>query len=110
MLIAGVAFEHGCAFGLALLVAFMLTAITQVIKDKERFIKRDLVERIELQKIKIKLQVQAQAKREVEQKIAGDQEKQQVEFTPKQFVTFAFQNAPESSVFMDTEMNYSTIL
>ena len=77
LLATGVAFEHGATFALGLLVAFMLTVITQIIKDKERFQIRDLVERIELQKIKIKLQVQAQAKFDLRQKMNTDQEKQE---------------------------------
>ena len=42
-------------FSLALIVAVLITILTQVSKDPERFMVRDLVERIELQKIKIKL-------------------------------------------------------
>ena len=52
--------EHGMTFSLALIVAVLITILTQVSKDPERFMVRDLVERIELQKIKIKLQRQAQ--------------------------------------------------
>ena len=52
----GEAYEHGATFSLALLVAYMITVLTQIVKDKDRFLVSDLVERLELQKIKIKLQ------------------------------------------------------
>mmetsp|Transcript_33066 Transcript_33066/g.43557 ORF Transcript_33066/g.43557 Transcript_33066/m.43557 type:complete len:93 (+) Transcript_33066:1100-1378(+) len=58
----GEAYEHGATFGLSFLIAYMITVLTQVFKDEDRFCVRDLNERIELQKIRIKLQVRLQNK------------------------------------------------
>ena len=55
LLCNGEAYEHGATFALAFLVGYMITVQTQVFKDEERFCKRDLIERIELQKIEFKL-------------------------------------------------------
>ena len=52
----GSAYEHGSTFALALIVGYLITVITQIYKDRERFMKQDFDQRIELCKIKLKYQ------------------------------------------------------
>ena len=54
----GSAYEHGATFALALIIGYLITAVTQIYKDKDRFLQRDFDERIELCKLKLKLQQQ----------------------------------------------------
>ena len=49
-------YEHGALFGFVLIVGFLITALTQIYKDKERFCKEDVDQRIELCKLKLKIQ------------------------------------------------------
>ena len=80
MLCNGEAYEHGATFALALLIAYIITVLTQVFKDQERFQVRDLVERIELQKIRIKLQMRLLEKQRLRQAAsAGMSPDQQLE-------------------------------
>ena len=66
---SGVAFEHGVAFGLALIVAFLIQVITQVYKDPQRFNQKDFDERIELEKTKMKIQIKQKiAQKEAQRK------------------------------------------
>lgn len=53
-ILTGSTFEHTAFIGLATLVGFLISALTQVFKDADRFQKKDFDERIELQKLKIK--------------------------------------------------------
>ena len=41
-------YEHGALFGFVLIVGFLITALTQIYKDKDRFLKEDADQRIEL--------------------------------------------------------------
>jgi len=74
LLANGAAFEHGAAFGLALLIAFLISSLTQVTKDKERFCVRDFDERIELEKIKAKIMLKRQAAGKGPESVMGDTE------------------------------------
>lgn len=47
----GAAYEHGATISLGILVAFMISVLTQVYKDKDRFMKVDFDDRIELVKV-----------------------------------------------------------
>ena len=55
MLTTSVAFEHCATFTLALIIGYLITAITQVYKDEDRFSAMDFDMRIELTKVKLKL-------------------------------------------------------
>ena len=51
----GTAFEHGATFSLILILSFMITVLTQIYKDQDRFKSVDLNDRIEIEKLKMKL-------------------------------------------------------
>ena len=53
----GSAYEHGVNFAMAFIVGFLITALTQIYKDKDRFMQKDFDQRIELCKIKLKYQM-----------------------------------------------------
>ena len=55
LLANGAAYEHGATFALALIIGYLISVLTQLYKDKTRFFKLDVSDRIELQKIKRKL-------------------------------------------------------
>ena len=57
-------YEHGALFGFVLIVGFLITALTQIYKDKERFCKEDVDQRIELCKLKFKIQLRQKARQE----------------------------------------------
>lgn len=68
----GPAYEHGAAFSLAFLVGYLITTVTQLYKDKDRFFQKDFDQRIELAKLKLKYQEkQSQRVQRVQKQIGG---------------------------------------
>lgn len=67
-LATGPAYEHGAAFALAFLTGYLITVVTQLYKDKDRFFAKDFDQRIELAKLKLKFQ---QEKSQKLMKLAG---------------------------------------
>ena len=58
------AYEHCTSIAMGIIVGYLISALTQIYKDKDRFLKMDFDERIELEKIKVKLQVRQESKHE----------------------------------------------
>ena len=48
------AYEHGATIGLAIIIGYLISALTQIYKNPDRFLKRDFDDRIELAKLKLK--------------------------------------------------------
>ena len=83
----GAAYQHGAAFALGIIVAFLISVLTQVYKDPDRFMKKDFDERIELVKITLKLQAKQQMKRQAAVEMTAEGRPSAIQNVVKQRIT-----------------------